>query len=231
MEKSVTIYALVDPRTDQVRYIGQTVQPLEYRLWSHLHVAARRKVDTPKVRWLQELQAAGLKPSIIALEVVTHQDRKQAEGKWIQHFSDGSLTNSAPPGAGGTHSHLGIWTPEVDKRLGKESDEAIALDLGVTRKAVAYRRRKLKIPSFTGQKRVAPPPMGGWNRVALPDDIINKLGTMPDYKLAEEAGVSKKRIMRERQERRIPSYSEEEGHPTRYKQGHRPTRWKKGGEP
>jgi hypothetical protein len=38
MNKPVRIYALIDPITKDVRYIGKTVQKIEYRLSGHVKV-------------------------------------------------------------------------------------------------------------------------------------------------------------------------------------------------
>ena len=60
-----TVYALVDPRTDKVRYIGCTTQSLDRRLRQHLgdQVASPRKYQ-----WLAELRQANLEPLVVALE-------------------------------------------------------------------------------------------------------------------------------------------------------------------
>ena len=63
-----------------------------------------------------------------------------------------------------------------------------------------------------------PPPMGGHNRIELPDSIINQLGMLADDKLAKIAGVSKKRIIRERHAlRHFFLYTERTGNSGRYK--------------
>jgi hypothetical protein len=62
--------------------------------------------------------------------------------------------------------------------------------------------------------RHSPPPyMGGWNKKPLPAD---RLGTLPDYQLAAELGVSKTVVMRRRQSLNIPSYAERTGHNGRF---------------
>lgn len=59
------IYALVDPRTMQLRYIGSTQYP-ERRETEHRNDA---RSNPEKVTWIRELQAAGLQPIMRRLEV------------------------------------------------------------------------------------------------------------------------------------------------------------------
>lgn len=61
-----TIYALVDPRTKLVCYVGNTVQPLKTRLCCH--VSSRDIERSPKAAWIRSLVALGLRPSIKALQ-------------------------------------------------------------------------------------------------------------------------------------------------------------------
>lgn len=59
MPPTGTIYGLVDPRTYEVRYIGQTTKPIEVRLAGHLAAPA------PLVRaWIEELSFEGHTPQI-----------------------------------------------------------------------------------------------------------------------------------------------------------------------
>jgi hypothetical protein len=57
-----TVYALVDPRDDEIRYIGQTTRTLPQRLKGHLSRPAWR-VE----KWIAELRTADLGPQIVAL--------------------------------------------------------------------------------------------------------------------------------------------------------------------
>src|SRR5262245_22184632 len=62
-----TIYALRDPRTQEVRYVGKTVNP-RGRLKVHLH-HARRGTSWHVSRWIRELFAEGLLPQWEVLEI------------------------------------------------------------------------------------------------------------------------------------------------------------------
>jgi hypothetical protein len=62
------IYALIDPRTHRVGYVGKTDNP-DKRLFDHVR-QARHKVgrNTLKGAWLRELTALGLRPDLLVLE-------------------------------------------------------------------------------------------------------------------------------------------------------------------
>lgn len=226
----VSIYGLVDPRTDEICYVGKTIQPLSMRLQQHVWNGRTGHTTHDTGRWIKEVCDAGMKPRIVLLEEVAPERWRDAERRWTAYcHSLRTLTNDiARAGAGGTRSHVARWTPELDARLGKEPDATIADDMGITRKAVSYRRRVLGIPaSFDRTRNVPPPPMGGHNKLTLPDGIIARLGTAPDYMLGDEIGVAKTVIAHARRARGIASYAATSGNTGQYKTGNYPARWKK----
>lgn len=72
------IYALLDPRTDEVRYIGKANNAAK-RLQTHLRDAHRR--DTPVYRWMRKLLDLGMRPRVEVLEVTA--DWREAEMRLI----------------------------------------------------------------------------------------------------------------------------------------------------
>ena len=79
MTQNSFIYALVDPLTDRIRYVGQT-NDLERRYKEHCTI-----LDfSPKCKWVQALNANGLFPTMIILEVVdSESDVDFREAWWI----------------------------------------------------------------------------------------------------------------------------------------------------
>jgi hypothetical protein len=59
------IYALVDPHTSQVRYVGRTTQTVTQRLAHHIGAAKRGKNKHPVYAWIRSLQPA--QPLIVIL--------------------------------------------------------------------------------------------------------------------------------------------------------------------
>jgi len=68
--KRAFIYGLVDPRTNEIRYIGKTQQSPSTRLRAHM----LDRSNCHRVHWLRELAALGLEPDIVLLEAI--------EGAW-----------------------------------------------------------------------------------------------------------------------------------------------------
>lgn len=221
------IYTLNDPRTGDVRYVGRTVQPLWLRLRQHIHKSTRKNYKCAV--WIRELTENGLRPDIVAIEEVPVSESPIHEKFWtIKFFSEGADLLNDGIGRGGCNRPKKKieWNSELDSLLGTIADSRIAEVLDVTRKSVSYRREKLGVPaSFDRTRNPLPPPMAGHNRVDVPQEIISQLGTMPDYVLAQLAGLSKKTIMKRRHELGISSYAESTGNTGQYKKGNIPQRW------
>lgn len=93
-KKPFHIYALIDPDTQQIRYIGKTQNPKQ-RLAKHLN----DKKDTAKCQWVQSLRAQGKKPEMILLDNCEWTTSLVLEAAWIQTLSEDGfpLTNKKYP--------------------------------------------------------------------------------------------------------------------------------------
>lgn len=77
------IYALTDPDSGEVRYIGKA-NCSSARLVSHLRDAVTR--DTPVYRWVRKLHRAGKVPSLQVLACCIGDDWKAAERRLIAEY-------------------------------------------------------------------------------------------------------------------------------------------------
>jgi hypothetical protein len=99
------VYALCDPVSASVRYVGITRQTLKLRLKSH--VAAARKGKGQYVsRWIATILAAGLRPTIVKVETTNDYFREKF---WIQHYKTNgakltNLTDGCEQTPGWSHS-------------------------------------------------------------------------------------------------------------------------------
>jgi len=97
------IYALIDPRNGELRYIGKTVRTAHRRLRRHLARCYLDEAHTHKNRWLRKLLSLGLEPSIEVLERCRSEvELSAAEIRHIaEHQAHGArLTNSTSGGDG-----------------------------------------------------------------------------------------------------------------------------------
>lgn len=103
--RPTTIYALIDPFTEKVRYVGKTVKRVRDRLNGHIS-EARRAEGRGKAghcqRWLLKLDAAGKKPIISTLMVVESESWAKWEVMFISWFKGMGcdLTNYTTGGEG-----------------------------------------------------------------------------------------------------------------------------------
>lgn len=81
---NIKIYALIEPITLEIKYIGKTKQPLNKRLSAHL--AESHKSNTKKNTWLKSLKKKNLKPLIEELDACTELDWEFWEQYWISQF-------------------------------------------------------------------------------------------------------------------------------------------------
>lgn len=125
------MYALQDPRTGDVRYVGQTQQSVCDRL--HRHVAAARSGRASNVSgWVRELLEAGVRPEAVLLAQVALVDGDEEERLWIaDYLLDGAdLLNETVGGRGSVgykHSDEAlvkvraaraqqVWSPETNEK-------------------------------------------------------------------------------------------------------------------
>jgi len=92
------IYALCEPDSDVIRYVGKANEP-ESRFWLHIHdsINANPFRTTPKEEWIRSLAAKRQQPTLKILEKVLRDEHPSAERRWIQWARDTGhdLTNVA----------------------------------------------------------------------------------------------------------------------------------------
>jgi len=77
------VYTLVDPRTQNPRYVGATENP-RTRLSSHLSNPPNQKMQF----WIGELNELGLTPNMNLIRVVDSNELQETESKLISSMSD-----------------------------------------------------------------------------------------------------------------------------------------------
>lgn len=113
--KATYIYGLVDPRTEQIRYIGKTIDP-KRRLYQHIRRAKRNmRSYTHKTRWLRQLFSENVEPKMIILEECVSSKWEEREMHWIATLDN--LVNIASGGQGIDVPR----TPEWCKRISESN--------------------------------------------------------------------------------------------------------------
>lgn len=151
---NVSIYALVDPRSDEVRYIGKAVDP-ERRLRSHLAPSQLDHSRSHKNSWLKGLLSEGLRPVLQILETVDDVDANEAERNWIAAYRwlGARLTNGTDGGDGGA-----ITDPAARARISaahfgvKRSSETRAKQSASARERCADPAERERLRSISNRK-------------------------------------------------------------------------------
>ena len=79
----ITIYRLIDPRTNAVRYVGRT----KNMRWRRLNYLAQRQRRTARLnRWLDELRSKSLTPVFEIIEETSLDKAAHTEVRWIQFY-------------------------------------------------------------------------------------------------------------------------------------------------
>jgi len=97
--QNTKIYGLIDPRTNQIRYIGKTIRSLGDRLSQHMYEKAKHH----RAMWILGLKYIGLQPQIVLIETIPLEGNWiAAERKWIAYYKSMgySLVNKTDGGEG-----------------------------------------------------------------------------------------------------------------------------------
>jgi hypothetical protein len=129
----VSIYGLVDPRTNEIGYIGKTVMNLPKRLSYHVYEANTSQKNYHRLRWVRKILSLGMMPEIILLEEVPFDDWEWYETWWIKYgrVVGWDLTNGTS-GGDGLHNPSQETRDKISRSLKgrKVSDSSMAKRLG-----------------------------------------------------------------------------------------------------
>lgn len=140
------IYALKDPRTNEVRYIGWSVDPRR-RFKGHINESKRE--TSYKAKWICKLLRDGVEPVQEILERGSGPNWIEAERRWITLFRSAGyrLTNTQEGGAGSPGRKLSaesLARMSMVQRGRKASDE--------TRRKMSASQQGRKMPQSAREK-------------------------------------------------------------------------------
>ena len=157
----IKIYVIIDPRNNEIRYVGKTKQTLDKRLGGHLWDAS--KSSNRRARWIAKLLRLGYQPRIELIQEVPESCWRKAEHYWIDYYRSlgCTLTNGTEGGDGGD-THTADVRAKMSKakkgqrtRLGAVlSDETKAkISAANSGKSPSIETRVKMSAAHTGQKR------------------------------------------------------------------------------
>lgn len=125
--KTVFIYALCEPGSGAVRYVGKA-KNLTNRLAGHLCEARRSKRNNRRLSWIRARLSSGLTPELETIDEVLESEWQAAEAAYIEFYRDSgcNLVNSTPGGEGVN------LPPEKHPMLGKRHSEKSKLKMRQT---------------------------------------------------------------------------------------------------
>jgi hypothetical protein len=109
------IYGLIDPRNDEIRYIGKTINP-KSRLIGHINESKDVKVVNYRVKWLRKLTKLGLRPEIVFLKTCPSNEYEKYETEYIKLYSSNKLTNSDETGQGNKNRKREVLNRQSENR-------------------------------------------------------------------------------------------------------------------
>lgn len=143
------VYGLLEPRTFELRYIGQTIKHPAARLAAHLTPGTLRK-HSYVARWLSGLVKKGLKPIIAVLDVA--HDQAELDRLEVEHIAryreNGFRLVNLSNGGGG---RAGYVPPR------KERDKIAAAQRGIPKPKHTAEWKLRMSALMTGRKAVNPP--------------------------------------------------------------------------
>ena len=127
----VFIYALLDPSTKEVRYIGKSVNP-KRRYYEHL--TSKSKYNCHKNNWIKKLLSENIKPVLEIIEECNKENWCEREKHWIAQYDN--LTNATEGGEDGRMSdevkarmsilNSGKNNPNYGKKASKKTRDLIS---------------------------------------------------------------------------------------------------------
>lgn len=205
-----SIYALVDPVTGALRYVGKSVISLKARLSNHEYKARSGRTTTPTGDWIRGLQSVGLHPQIRLLEETTGR-WQDVERTWIRRLrAEGHDLLNLYDGGNGAHTRASL-APEFAALLGKLSDGRIAEMSGLCRETITYHRRRAGIPvaPFDESRRRGTFKKGqvAHNKSALTEEAIASMtGFVDERTIAARFHISRGTLRKKRKERGLPYF-------------------------
>lgn len=141
----VFIYILIDPQTNEIRYVGKTKHPLAQRLSEHCSHAMTSKKRNKRLNWIRSVLRKGYVPIMELVQEVPESIWGQAEKYWVAYYGaiGCDLTNGTEGGEG-PDSHT-----EADRAKQSRAQTGRQDSPETRAKKAAHLRRVAPTPGYT----------------------------------------------------------------------------------
>lgn len=160
------IYVLKDPLTFEIRYVGQTKNTLDKRLYKHCFMGHKAPYSTThRIMWVNQMIRRGTTPIIEPVQVLPLTDLDAAERYWITYFRaiGCDLTNVHVGGGGGWDHLAGGRNPRVYRPLTQDTKDLISAKL-VGRTLPQSTRDKMSAARQRDRELIAAKNRVAWDR-------------------------------------------------------------------
>lgn len=116
--KKSGIYALLDPDTERVMYIGQAIN--FKKRYTHYVNDILKNESTPNLKWVLDLRMKSKYPKLLILEECSSENLDEAEIRWIEHYGLKNLLNVTKGGKSAPHLFrisFGVGNTDVAKKI------------------------------------------------------------------------------------------------------------------
>ena len=178
MSDTTFIYALLDPETLSIRYIGKSSNPAG-RLRQHIRDAFKER--NYKANWIRSLLGIGMQPTLQIVDEVNVSEWQAAEAAYIEFYrSEGcAITNGSPGGEGwgSGKDHPSFGKPS-HLRGKKRSPETIAKMSASERGKIISEETRAKLRQYKGEKhRGFRKPLSQKHRSKISAALIGHIGS------------------------------------------------------
>lgn len=116
--KVVYIYCLKHPKTQQIRYVGKTIN-IKRRLTQHIQDAKRHISKRRTINWIYNLLKSNLRPIIEIIEICDENNWQEREVYWINYYKEKTnLCNHHDGGLGCLGRKLTDFEKEKIRKIG-----------------------------------------------------------------------------------------------------------------
>lgn len=142
---NVFIYALKDPDTGQIRYVGKAKNPTQ-RLYAHLR--GSHTENNYRVNWINFLRASGKRPELEVIDEVPEEYWRQIEAAYIEYFREcGCMLVNGTDGGEGT-----CLPGEKNGFFGKKHTPESRAKMSIKGRKHSPESRLAKVGRFVGSK-------------------------------------------------------------------------------